>query len=174
MRQGPWGMRAVAMRFAMKSGQVRFSQRKLLAIVLPIQTMLGCGAMVQWAAKGGGGVQTGGVSRSGLFFPFFSFFVLFGTFPIFPGFSRFARGLFGDFPDSSLFSFSAYEEHLRGTVPKGSATQSGPFPKKVGNPPVWKPPDLASPKMNFQPTHHLASESCFYLCTFVLGVVCPS
>ena len=23
---------------------------------------------------------------------------------------------------------------------KGSATQSGPFPKKVGNPPVWTPP----------------------------------
>ena len=26
------------------------------------------------------------------------------------------------------------------TVPKGSATQSGPFPKKVGNTRVWKPP----------------------------------
>ena len=24
--------------------------------------------------------------------------------------------------------------------------QSGPFPKKVGNPPVWKPPGLASLK----------------------------
>ena len=29
-------------------------------------------------------------------------------------------------------------------VPKGSATQSGPFPKKVGNTRVWKPPGLAS------------------------------
>ena len=36
---------------------------------------------------------------------------------------------------------------LFGTFPvfsKGSVTQSGPFPKKVGNPPVWKPPGLAS------------------------------
>ena len=47
----------------------------------------------------GGGVQTGGVSRSGLVLPFLSFFVLFGTFPIFLGFSRFARGWSGDFPD---------------------------------------------------------------------------
>ena len=29
---------------------------------------------------------------------------------------------------------------------RGSATQSGPFPKKVGNTRVWKPPGLASPK----------------------------
>ena len=55
-----------------------------------------------------GGVSNGGVSRSGLVLPFLSFFVLFGTFPIFPGFSRFARGWSGDFPDSSLFRFSAY------------------------------------------------------------------
>ena len=95
-----------------------------------------------------GGVSNGGVSRSGLVLPFLSFCVLFGTFPIFPGFSRFARGWSGDFPDSSLFSFSAYQEPLRGTVPKGSATQSGPFPKKVGNTRVWKPPGLAS--LNFQ------------------------
>ena len=73
-------------------------------------------------------------------------FVSFGTFPIFPGFSRFVRGLSGDFPDWSFSSFSAYYQHLRGTVPKGSATQSGPFPKKVGNPPIWKPPSLASLK----------------------------
>ena len=70
---------------------------------------------------------------------------------------------FGDFPDSSgifpicsgnLRGVSRFvpflflglkKEHLRGTVPKGSATQSGPFPKKVGNP-VWKPPSLASLK----------------------------
>ena len=30
------------------------------------------------------------------------------TFPIFPGFSRFVWGLFGDFPDLSFSSFSAY------------------------------------------------------------------
>ena len=55
-----------------------------------------------------GGVSNGGVSRSRLVLPFLSFFVLFGTFPIFPGFSRVARGWSGDFPDSSLFAFSAY------------------------------------------------------------------
>ena len=55
-----------------------------------------------------GGVSNGGVSESGLVLPLLSFFVLFGIFLIFPGFSRFARGWSGDFPDSSLFSFSAY------------------------------------------------------------------
>ena len=54
------------------------------------------------------GVSNGGVSRSGLVLPFLSFFVLFGTFPTFREVSRFVRGLFGDFPDLSLFSFSAY------------------------------------------------------------------
>ena len=91
-----------------------------------------------------GGVSNGGVSRSGLVLPFLSFFVLFGCFPIFLGFSRFARGWSGDFPDLLFSSFSAY--YLRGTVPKGSATQSGPFPKEVGNTRIWKPPGLASLK----------------------------
>ena len=62
------------------------------------------------AAKRGGFKR--GVSRSGLVLPFLSFFVLFlsffGTFPIFAGFSRFTQGRSGDFPDSSLFSFSAH------------------------------------------------------------------
>ena len=56
-----------------------------------------------WAAK------RGGFKRGG--FPIWtcpSFFVLFGTFLIFPGFSRFVWGLFGDFPDLSFSSFSAY------------------------------------------------------------------
>ena len=61
--------------------------------------------------------KRGGVSRSGLVLPFLSLFVLFGTFPIFLGFSRFARGWSGDFPDSSLFSFSA---HLRAPTRNGS------------------------------------------------------
>ena len=105
-----------------------------------------------------GGVSNGGVSRSGLVLTFLSFFVLFGTFPIFPGFSRFARGWSGDFPDSSLFSFSAYQEHLRGTVPKGSATQSGPFPEKSG-----KRPGLETPRLSFSQT----------IGNLLLGLVCP-
>ena len=52
-----------------------------------------------------GGVSNGGVSRSGRVLPFLSFFVLLG---LSRGFSRFARGWSGDFPDSFLFSFSAY------------------------------------------------------------------
>ena len=84
-----------------------------------------------------GGVSNGGVSRSGFVLPFLSFFVLLG---LSRGFSRFVRGLSGDFPNWSFSSFSAYYQHLRGTVPKGSATQSGPFLKKVGNTRVWKPP----------------------------------
>ena len=43
-----------------------------------------------------------------------------------------------DFPDLSLSSFSAYLKHLQGIFPKGSATQSGPFTRKKGKPPVWK------------------------------------
>ena len=46
--------------------------------------------------------------------------------------SRFVRRLSGDSPDLSFCSFSANEQHLRGKVPKGSATQSGPFPTKRG------------------------------------------
>ena len=99
------------------------------------------------AAEGSRAAKRGCFKRGG--FPIWtcpSFFVLFGTFPIFLGFSWFARGWSGEFPDLSFSSFSAYQEHLRGTVPKGSATQSGPFPKKVGNTRVWKPPGLASLK----------------------------
>ena len=96
-----------------------------------------------------------------------SFFVLLGPFPIFPGFSRFARGWCGDFPDWSFASSrpinSSHEEQSRkgprhiffilrpGRSPALTTTgvlssicQSGPFPKKVGNPPVWNPPSLAS------------------------------
>ena len=88
-----------------------------------------------------GGVSNGGVSHldsSFLFCPFLSFL----------GLSRFFR----DFPDllgdgSFLFSFSAYREHLRGTVPKGSATQSGPFPTKK--------PGLETPRFSFSQEKHL-------------------
>ena len=47
-----------------------------------------------------------------------------------------------------LFSFSAYYKNLPETFPKGSATQSGPFLRKVGTAPVWNPPSLAS--LNFE------------------------
>ena len=50
--------------------------------------------------------------------------------------------LFADFP-----SLSFPLQRLRGTVSKSFASQSGPFPK-VGNPLVWNPPRLASPKLS--------------------------
>ena len=89
---------------------------------------------------GGGGSNGGG-------FPIWtcpSFFVVFCPFWDFPDFSGICSGMVWGFSQFVPFSFSAYQAHLRGTVPKGSATQSGPFPKKVGNPPDWKPPGLAS------------------------------
>ena len=55
-----------------------------------------------------GGVQTGAfpdLDLSFLFRPLLSFL---GLSRIFSGFSRFVRGLFGDFPDLSFSSFSAY------------------------------------------------------------------
>ena len=52
-------------------------------------------------------------------------------------------GDFGYFPDFAFSSFSSYQQHLRGTVPKKAATQSGPFPKRA-NPPVWRPPRLVT------------------------------
>ena len=81
---------------------------------------------------------SGGFKRGG--FPIWtcpSFFVLFCPFWYFRDFC----GIFS-ICSGMVRGFS----RLRGTVPKGSATQSGPFPKKVGNTRVWKPPGLASPK----------------------------
>ena len=77
-------------------GDARDVKRMRLGVVLPHFSR---------AAKRGG-FQTGGASRSGRFvLPFLSFL---GLSRLFPGFSRFARGLFGDFPDLPVSSFSAY------------------------------------------------------------------
>ena len=61
------------------------------------------------------GFETGGFPDRDLSLPFLSFLGVF--FFLF------------------LFLCLAYYQHLRGTVPKGFATQSGAFPKKVGKPP---------------------------------------
>ena len=95
-----------------------------------------------------GEFQTGGFPDLGLSFlfcpfrPFWDFPDFSGIFPICSGMVRWS----GDFPDSSFFSVyykSTYEEE------KGSATQSGPFPKKVGNAPVWKPPQRTRPYQKY-------------------------
>ena len=89
------------------------------------------------------GVSNGGVSQSGLVLPFLSFLGLSRFFRDFPDLSGDSSGIFPicPFPLPRPIN-SAYEEQSR----KGPATQSGPFPKKVGNPPVWNSPGLASPK----------------------------
>ena len=100
-----------------------------------------------------GGFQTGGLlDLDFLSFPFCPFFVLVCPFLSFLGLSRFFR----DFPDlpgdsSGIFPIcpfplsrplnSAYEERSR----NGPRHNSGPFPKKVGNPPVLKSPSYAAP-----------------------------
>ena len=72
-----------------------------------------------------------------LFCPFWHFPDFSGIFPICPGTlqgsSRFVLFLFLGI---LYFTKSTY----KGTVPKGSATQSGPFPKKSGKPPGLEPP----------------------------------
>ena len=84
-----------------------------------------------------GGFKTGGVPDLDLSLLFLSLL----------GLSRFFR----DFPDllgdgPGIFPIRTFSlsrpiiEHLRGSVPKGSATQSGPLLKKVGNPPFGNPP----------------------------------
>ena len=113
-----------------------FSHDKCSEIFPEIQGPLNGGGV----SNGGGGVSNRGVSRSGLVLPFLSFFVLFGAFPIFPGFSRFARGWS---PDFSFSSFSAYEQHLRGTVDLSR--------KKVGNPLGLETPQCSFSQEMFEP-----------------------
>ena len=96
------------------------------------------------AKRGGGGVQTGGFPDLDLSFLFCPFFVLFGTFPIFLGFSDLLGNGLGIFPicpfPLSRPIKSTYEEQSR----QGPQHNLKPFPKKVGNTRVWKPPGLAS------------------------------
>ena len=68
-----------------------------------------------------------------------SFFVLFCPFWYFPDFFRDFLDLCGDSP--GIFPIGPFP--LSRPI-NSTATQSGPFPKKVGNPAVWKPPGLAS------------------------------
>ena len=94
-----------------------------------------------------GGVSNGGVSRSGLvlpflqnfvlFCPFLSFFVVFCPFWDFPDFSRIfpnCSGMVRGFSRFVLFLFLGLLRAPTRNSPEGAATQSGPFPKKVGNP----------------------------------------
>ena len=91
------------------------------------------------------GCKRGG-SRSGLVLPFLSFlcpfFVLFVLSRFFWDFSDFS----GNCPDWSVSSFSAYllpQKHPRGTVPKGSLTQSDLSQKK------WEKSRFGTPRFTF-------------------------
>ena len=100
-----------------------------------------------------GGVSNGGVSRSVLVLPFLSFFVLSRFSRIFPicsgtvrGFSRFVPFLFLGLLRAPTRNSP---ERVRDTI--------WAFP--VGNPPVWKPPRLASLKNHDPLATRIASES---------------
>ena len=92
----------------------------------------------------GGGFQTGGfpdLDLSFLFCPFWDFPDFSGIFPISSGDSP---GIFRIRPFSlSRPIKSTYEEQSR----KGPRRNLDLSRKKVGNPPVWKPPGLASLKI---------------------------
>ena len=104
-----------------------------------------------------GGVSSGGVSWSGLVLPFLSFFVLFCPFLSFLGLSRF----FWDFPDllgdgPGIFPICLFplSRPIKGTYEEQS--RKGPrhnldLPKKVGNPPVWKPPRFSFSQLIHHP-----------------------
>ena len=84
----------------------------------------------------GVGFKPGGGSWSGLVLPFLSFFCPFWDSPDFSGIFPNCSGMVRGFSRFVLFLVLGL-----GTVPKGSTTQSGPFPKKwetpgFGNPPV--------------------------------------
>ena len=81
-----------------------------------------------------GGVSNGGASRSGLVLPFCPFLSFLGLSRFFRDFPDLLGDGPGNFPDSSLFSFSAYKEHLR-------------VPEKSGKHPGLETPGLAS--LNF-------------------------
>ena len=87
-----------------------------------------------------GGGSNGGASRSGLVLPFLSFFVLFGTFPIFWDFPD----LFRDSPRIFPICPFPLSRPINSTCEEQSRKGPRDNPGKMGNPPVWKPPGLAS------------------------------
>ena len=95
--------------------------------------------------------KRGGFKRGG--FPiwtcpsFFVPFCRFWDFPDFSGISPICSGMVRGFSRFVPFLFLGLVRARTRNSPERSATQSGSFPKKVGNPPVWKPPGLASPKL---------------------------
>ena len=90
----------------------------------------------------GGGVQTGGASRSGLVLPFLSFFVPFCLFWDFPDFHRFSRFLRG-FPRLVLFLFLGLLICLKALArnrPQRVRDTIGTIPEKSGKPPGLETP----------------------------------
>ena len=97
-------------------------------------------------------IQTGGFQTGG--FPDLDLSFLLCPVLSFLGLSRFFRDfpdLLGDGPGIFPIRLFSLSRPIKSTYEEQSATQSGPFPKKVGNPPVWKHPGLASfnPNMPF-------------------------
>ena len=90
-------------------------------------------------------VKDQGPLNGGFQMPFLVPFCLFWDLPDFPEISPI---LFGDFRlVLCLFLGPLFlVKHVRGTLLKRSATQSGHFPKEGESPQVGKPPGSASPK----------------------------
>ena len=94
-----------------------------------------------------GRVSNGGVSRSGLVLPFLSFFVFFCPFWDFPDFSGIfpiCSGMVRGFSRFVLFLFLSLLRAPTRNSPERVRDTIWTFPEKMGNPPVWKPPGLAS------------------------------
>ena len=104
------------------------------------------------AAKRGGGSKRG-VSRSGLllpFCPFLSCLVLFGTFPDFSGIFPICSGTLRGFSRFVLCLFLGLLTAPTRNSPERVRDTIRTFPEKIGNPPVGKPPGLASLKLGLQ------------------------
>ena len=104
-----------------------------------------------WRTHDSRAAKRGRCKRGG--FPDLDLSFLFCPFLSFLGLSRFFRDfpdLLGEspgiFPDSSLFLFLGLLRAPTRNSPERVRDTIWTFPEKVGNPPVWKPPGLASLK----------------------------
>ena len=91
-------------------------------------------------AKYKGGVQTGGgVSRSGLVLPLLAVLFPFWDFPDFSGIFPICLGIVRGFSRFVLLLFLSLLTAPARNSPERVRNTIRAFPKKSGNPPVWKP-----------------------------------
>ena len=90
-----------------------------------------------------GGFQTGGLPDLDLSFLFCPFFCPFWDFPGFSGIFPICSGMVRGFSRFVPFLFLSLLRALTRNSPENTIWT---FPEKMGNPPVWNPPGLASLK----------------------------